>query len=58
MTAVTPIGPRSDARRAFLAALRDAVETLQVQVGDCLEAVEALEGAGPGAQVIQLRPEL
>jgi hypothetical protein len=55
MTAVTPIGPRSDARREFLAAITAAVDVLQDQVADVRDAVELLEADGPGAQVIPLR---
>jgi hypothetical protein len=58
VAAVTPIGPRAAARRLLVAALRDAVDVLAGQVADVAEGVALLEGAGPGAQVIQLRPEL
>jgi hypothetical protein len=56
MSNVLPIGPGLDERRQLLVSLRAAVEVLQGQVGDCLEAVEALESAGPGGVVLQLRP--
>jgi hypothetical protein len=54
---VMPFEQGPGARREFTRTLRDAIEVLQGQAADCLEALEWLEnGSGPDATVIELRP--